>query len=90
LLWLPVALLIDYFLAKQARVPAYFILGAYTLIGFIPWQYTYPFEGRGGLTVLAYPRLLVLFAMFVGCVWFIVYPRRTGQPAAAAVLVSSR
>src|SRR4029077_10656493 len=64
LLWLPVALLIDYFLAKGARTPAYFILGAYVFIGFIPYTYTYPFEGRGGLTVLAYPRLFVLFAMF--------------------------
>jgi Glycosyltransferase family 87 len=90
LLWLPVALLIDYFLARQARVQAYFILGAYTLIGFIPWRYTYPFEGHGGLTVLAYPRLLVLFAMFVGCVWYIVYPRRSGQPATAAVPVSGQ
>jgi hypothetical protein len=90
LLWLPVALLIDYFLARQARVQAYFILGAYTLIGFIPWRYTYPFEGHGGLTVLAYPRLLVLFAMFVGCVWYIVYPRRSGQPATHAVPVSGQ
>jgi len=82
LLWLPIALLIDYFLARRDHLLAYFILGAYTLIGFIPWQYTYPFEGRGALTVLAYPRLLVLFAMFVGCVWSIVHPRRSGQPAA--------
>jgi hypothetical protein len=82
LLWLPVALLINYFLAKGARLPAYFILGAYMLIGFIPWNYTYSFEGRGGLTVLAYPRLFILFAMFVGCVWFILYPRQSGQRAA--------
>jgi hypothetical protein len=79
LLWLPVALLIDYFLAKGARVPAYFVLGAYTIIGFIPYNYTYPFEGHGGLTVLAYPRLFLLFAMFVGCVYFIAFPRRSGQ-----------
>jgi hypothetical protein len=85
LLWLPVALLIDYFLARGARMPSYFILGAYTLIGFIPWRYTYPFEGRGGLTVLAYPRLLLLFAMFVGCVWSIVHSRRSGLPAAPLV-----
>ena len=79
LLWLPVALLIDYFLAKGARVPAYFVLGAYLIIGFIPYNYTYPFEGHGGLTVLAYPRLFLLFAMFVGCVYFIAFPRRSGQ-----------
>jgi Glycosyltransferase family 87 len=78
LLWLPIALLMRYFVAKGARTLAYFILGAYTLIGFIPWQYTYPFEGRGGLTVLAYPRLLLLLAMFAGCVWCVVRPRRLG------------
>jgi hypothetical protein len=40
--------------------------------------------------VLAYPRLLVLFAMFVGCVWYIVYARRSGQPATPAVPVSAQ
>ena len=85
LLWLPVALLIDYFLARQARPLAYFMLFAYTVIGFIPWQYTYPFEGRGGLTVLAYPRLIVLFAMFVCCTWSILSPRPASQPATPVV-----
>ncbi len=79
LLWLPVALLISYFLAKGARMPAYFILGVYVLVGFIPYQYTYPFEGRGGLSLLAYPRLFLLVAMFIGCVYFIAYPRPSGQ-----------
>jgi hypothetical protein len=86
LLWLPVALLIDYFLAKGARTPAYFILGAYVFIGFIPYAYTYPFEGRGGLTVLAYPRLFVLFAMFVGCAYFIAYPRPMGRRDASPLV----
>jgi hypothetical protein len=79
LLWLPVALLINYFLAIGARMPAYFILGVYALIGFIPYQYAYPFEGHGGLTVLAYPRLYLLLAMFIGCVYFIAYPRPSGR-----------
>jgi hypothetical protein len=83
LLWLPVALLIDYFVGKEAHKPAYFILGTYTAIGFFPYQYTYPFEGRGALTVLAYPRLFVLLAMFVTCVWLIVHPRVGGQRQAA-------
>jgi hypothetical protein len=85
LLWLPVALLIDYFLARRAHALAYFILGAYTLIGFIPWNYTYLFEGRGGLTVLAYPRLFVLLAMFVGSAWYIISPRPSAQAAAPVV-----
>jgi hypothetical protein len=75
LLWLPIALLINYFLSKGARIPAYFILGTYAFIGFFPYNYAYPFEGRGGLSVLAYPRLLLLLAMFIGCVYFIAYPR---------------
>jgi hypothetical protein len=79
LLWLPVALLIGYFLAKGAHVPAYFVLGAYSIIGFIPYNYTYPFDGHGGLTVLAYPRLFLLLAMFAGCVYFIAFPRPSGQ-----------
>jgi len=76
LLWLPVALLMDYFLAQRDRTAAYFILGTYVLIGFIPYGFTRPFEGRGGLTVLAYPRLYVLLAMFIACVYFIARPRR--------------
>jgi glycosyl transferase family 87 len=79
LLWLPVALLVDYFLRKGARMPAYFILGVYALIGFVPYNYAYPFEGHGGLSLLAYPRLFLLFAMFIGCAYFIVYPRPPGQ-----------
>jgi len=71
LLWLPVGLLIDYFVRQGARMRAYFILGVYALIGFFPYRYTIPFEGRGGLTVLAYPRLFLLLAMFVACVHFI-------------------
>jgi hypothetical protein len=77
LLWLPVALLINYFLVERARLTAYFILGAYVLIGFIPYNYFYPFEGRGGLTVLAYPRLFLLAAMFTGCACAIFYRRPT-------------
>jgi hypothetical protein len=75
LLWLPVALLFDYFLSERARVPAYVVLSTYVLIGFIPYGRTYPFEGDGGLTVLAYPRLLLLLAMFVVCIYAVTFPR---------------
>jgi hypothetical protein len=71
LLWLPVGLLVDYFFRQGARARAYFILGTYALIGFFPYRFTAPFEGRGGLTVLAYPRLWLLLAMFAGCLYFI-------------------
>jgi len=82
LLWLPVALLIDYFLSERARVPAYLILSTYVLIGFIPYGHTYPFEGDGGLTVLAYPRLLLLLAMFVVCIYAAAFPRPPVRRAA--------
>jgi hypothetical protein len=79
LLWLPIALLIDYFLSERARVPAYLILCIYVLIGFIPYGHTYPFEGRGALSVLAFPRLFLLLAMFVVCIWAVLFPRPAWQ-----------
>jgi hypothetical protein len=82
LLWLPVALLINYFLSERARVPAYLILSTYVLIGFIPYGHTYVFEGDGGLTVLAYPRLFLLLAMFIVCIYAIGLPGPSGQRAA--------
>ena len=71
LLWLPVGLLVRYFFQERTPVRAYFILGAYALIGFFPYGHALAFEGRGGLTVLAYPRLYLLLAMFIACIYFI-------------------
>jgi len=71
LLWLPIALLTQYFISARAYRYAYFIIGAYSLIGFFPYRLTRPFEGDGGLTVLAYPRLFLLLAMFAACVYFV-------------------
>jgi hypothetical protein len=71
LLWLPVGLLIGYFWGEGARWYAYFILGAYALIGFFPYGHVSRFEGHGGLTVLAYPRLFLLLAMFIVCIHYI-------------------
>jgi hypothetical protein len=79
LLWLPVALLIDYFLSERARVPACLVLCTYVLIGFIPYGHTYPFDGRGALTVLAFPRLFLMLAMFVVCICAVLVPRSSGQ-----------
>jgi hypothetical protein len=81
LLWLPIALLISYFLSQHARIPAYFTLGMYVAIGFVglTGPYTSPFEGRGGLTVLAYPRLFLLLALFVGCAYFVLVPGPAGS-----------
>ena len=71
LLWLPVGLLVDYLLRQGSR-GAYFLLGSYALIGYFPYGHSSLFEGRGVLTVLAYPRLFLLLAMFVAgvyCLW---------------------
>jgi hypothetical protein len=76
LLWLPVALLVEHFRSAGARLHAYAILGIYALIGFIPYGHTNPFLGRGGLTVLAYPRLFLLLAMFLVCIHAVIRPSR--------------
>jgi hypothetical protein len=89
LLWLPVGLLINHFLQQRAFVGAYFILGIYSVIGFFPYRFTIPFEGRGGLTVLAYPRLFLLLAMFIVCVyciWNQAEPARKGRTGDSPVL----
>jgi len=71
LLWLPTALLLDWLLRAGARMHAAVLLGLYSLIGFCPYGHTLPFEGRGGLTLLAFPRLFLLLAMFITCVHFV-------------------
>jgi hypothetical protein len=71
LLWLPVGLLLGWLQQARAQVHAALLLGFYSLIGFFPYGHVSGFEGRAGLTVLAYPRLLLLLAMFVACVHFI-------------------
>lgn len=71
LLWLPVGLLIDYLFRERSPQSAYFVIGTYALIGFFPYRFTQPFEGRGALTVIAYPRLFLLLAMLITCVYII-------------------
>lgn len=72
LLWLPVGLLIQHFARTRAPVCAVFLLCAYALIGFLPYGHTALFEGRGILSIIAFPRLWLLCAMFaasVRCLW---------------------
>jgi hypothetical protein len=83
LLWLPVGLVIDFALRSGAAACAYFMLGAYALIGVFPYRLTAAFEGRGGLSVLAYPRLWLLLALFIACiycVWRVPSPVRRAAP----------
>ena len=65
LLWLPLALLVDYFLRCGARPVAALLVCGFALIGFFPYGLTNGFAGRGLLSVLAYPRLLLLTAMLL-------------------------
>ncbi len=64
LLWLPVGLLFIYFAKRNQKGAAYGIFGIYAAVGFIPYSLTREFDGRGAFTVLAYPRLALLLAMF--------------------------
>ena len=84
LLWLPVGLLISQLYREHARYCAFWMLGLYTLIGFFPYWIAYRFDGHGGLTLLAYPRLYLLMAMFMVCVSFVWRPRRIDTTTAGA------
>jgi hypothetical protein len=89
LLWLPVGLIIDFALRSGAAVCAYFMLGVYALIGVFPYRWTAAFEGRGGLSIVAYPRLWLLLALFIACiycVWRVPNPvSRSAAPEPAGV-----
>jgi glycosyl transferase family 87 len=72
LLWLPVGLLVELARRTQARSLAYVLLASYGSIGIFPYGLTAPFEGRGGLSILAYPRLWLLLTLFIAalcCAW---------------------
>jgi hypothetical protein len=71
LLWLPMGLLISYFLRERAPGYAWLIVALYSCITLVPNGHSARFEGRGGLTVLAYPRLFVMLALFSVCVYFL-------------------
>jgi hypothetical protein len=82
LLWLPVGLLLGWLQRERAQAHASILLGLYSLIGFLPYGHLSGFAGRGGLTMLAYPRLLLLLAMFSACIYFIWNrPESTQQTA---------
>jgi hypothetical protein len=65
ILWLPVGLLLSG-VAAQKETPSGFwwTLTLYSLIGFIPYSLFSPFDLRGALAFLAYPRLWLLGALF--------------------------
>lgn len=65
LLWLPVGLLFSYFVKHNQKPAAYAIFGFYAAMGFIPYSLVRQFDGLGAWTLLAYPRLALLLAIFV-------------------------
>jgi hypothetical protein len=90
LLWLPVGLLLEHLARQQQRAAAGVLAGCYALIGFFPYGHTQGFDGRGGLTVLSFPRLWLLLAMFVICVRCLGrHPSGTVSDIAPAVTPSS-
>jgi hypothetical protein len=67
ILWLPLGVLVNgLFRQDQSRSLGVVILGLYMAVGFFPYQLTRPFDGKGVLSMLAYPRLFLLTALF-GC-----------------------
>jgi hypothetical protein len=90
LLWLPLALLMDYCLRQGARARACLLLSAYALIGFFPYRFTNPFEGHGGLNVLAYPRLLLLLVIFVAATYGLVFRERPPADRRSSLATAER
>lgn len=84
LLWLPVGLLLGCLLRERAHRHVALLLGSYALIGFFPYGHVSGFEGRGALTLLAYPRLLLLLAMFMAASHFLWNHARPIGPAAGS------
>jgi hypothetical protein len=76
LLWLPLTLLLGHLSQGQGPRRPLLILTLYALIGFFPYKLTQPFDGQGVLTLLAYPRLGLLLAMFTASLYFILNPAR--------------
>jgi len=71
LLWLPVGLLVAYLVRERACGLAACTVLIYAAIGSLPLRFTAMFEGRGSLSLLAYPRLYLLAAMLAVSLCFI-------------------
>jgi hypothetical protein len=83
LLWLPVGLAAACLLRQDRGSAACVLLGCYVLACSFPHRWINLFEGRGALTVLAYPRLWLLLVMFIVCVSSL---RQIGSRAAPAAV----
>ncbi|HYQ86173.1 MAG TPA: glycosyltransferase family 87 protein [Bacteroidota bacterium] len=80
LLVLPVGLLLSVERAPW-RLKQKMILGLFILIGFIPYRIFRVFDGRALLTILAYPRLALMVAIFLASISYVrKQGHRGGQP----------
>ncbi len=84
LLWLPVGILLRHFSEQSSMKKFFSSLACYAAIGFIPYSMFAPFDGRGILTLLAYPRLFLLIVLFMIAVSAAVRVTGPGTGQAAA------
>ena len=64
LLWLPVGMLIHYFRQNQQSKFLIATIIMYAAVGFLPYSFFHRFEGKGLLTLFAYPRLWLLLVLY--------------------------
>lgn len=64
LLWLPVGILLERFSRSEQTNLALATVTCYTAIGFLPYSLFQQFDGAGLLTLLAYPRIFLMTALF--------------------------
>jgi hypothetical protein len=83
LLWLPLGLLVAQLVKERACALAAALVLMYAAIGFFPYRLTEQFEGRGALSVLAYPRLWLLTGILAASLCFF-HGRAPRPPQAAA------
>jgi hypothetical protein len=67
LLWFPVGFLLNTLWNEGRRGIVWWTLALYALIGFIPYGFFRQFDGHGILTLMAYPRLVLLSGLFFLC-----------------------
>lgn len=84
LLWLPCALLLQWLDSAGRNRLFLLTLLIYGAIGFIPYSLFHSFEGRGWLSVLAFPRLCLMILLFFVAVLTMWLPA-TRQPLARNV-----
>ncbi len=65
LLWLPAGLILRFLHRTGRKREFYLFLGLYGIIGFIPYSIFGGFNGKGALTVLAYPRLFLVSSLYL-------------------------